>query len=312
LSTSPVGEALGDALGISPPDMLELNPASGAHSARVATAVEPLVAAGTCEGVSNFAFVLRTTDGARTAFPFAVDCALDDASAKVAAGFAGPALVDAIATAERGDLAGATAAWTRAFTLPDGARLREWLDAQSPSVSPVDRWITLRPAVGDVLEWTGSPTGGTTTWSHVTPSGTVELKKRDGLWVVDGAHLWSVASQAVEWSAPAAGKCTAATGSRTSLALVDAVGTDRLDIPFPSDRGGAMTVVGFGPTGVVVADDGASPGCPRPGVAGTRTIPLPGSAAADPQAPPVAAGPVRSTVTTNARAMYAAFAADPE
>lgn len=309
LQTSPVGEALADALGVAAPSMLDLAPASGAHSARVATTLEPLVSAGTCEGVANFAFVLRTTEGARTAFPFAVDCALDDAAAKVTAAFAGPALVDAIATAERGDLAGATAAWKHALTLPDGPRLGEWLEAQANGVAPVDRWITLRAAVGDVLEWTPSPTGGTTTWSHTTAGGTVELARRDGLWIADGARLWTLSAAPQPWTAKASGKCAAASGERTALALVDALGADRVDVPFPSERGGGITVVGFGGSGVVIADDGVSPGCPRPAPPGLRTIPLPGSTPAAATDPPPAAGPIRSTISTGARAAYGAFVA---
>lgn len=316
LQTSPVGEALADALGVAAPSMLDLAPASGAHSARVATTLEPLVSPGTCEGVANFAFVLRTTEGTRTAFPFAVDCALDDAGVKAAAGFAGPALVDAIAMAERGDLAGATAAWKHALTLPDGPRLAEWLEAQANGAAPVDRWITLRAAVGDVLEWTPSPTGGTTAWLHTTAGGTVELAKRDGLWIADGARLWTLSTAPEPWTAKASGKCAAASGERTALALVDVLGTDRVDVPFPSERGGSVTVVGFGPAGLVVADDGVSPGCPRPSPAGLRTVPLPGStpvapeaapAPAAPPATPLAPGPVRSTIGANPRAAYAAF-----
>ncbi len=313
LRTSPLGMALFDALGAIPPGMVDLTESSGAHSARVATTVEPLVAPGSCEGNANFAFVLRTSEGARTAFPFAVSCALSDSDTTTLDAFAAPVLLRAIGLAERGDAPGAAQLWQKALTLPDGGRLGEWLAAQAQGVDPEERWITRRASVGDVLVWTPSPTGGVTRWWHPTAGGPIELAHRDGLWLSDGRHLWTVQGHTEPWSAPVESGCKAATGERTALTVADVLGADVVPIPFPSTRGGVITLVGYAAGILTVSDDPSRPGCARPGAVQQRTVPIPGVQPSP--APTWAADRVTgaggySVVGEDPRDLYAVFTSD--
>lgn len=309
LQTSPLGMAFLDAFGAVPPGLLDLAAAPGAHSARVADTVEPLVAPGSCEGLAHFAFVLRTSDGTRTAFPFAVSCTLGEADTTTLSAFAGPMLLQAVRAAEHSNGAAAVEMWRKALTLPGGGRLGEWLAALAHDADPLDLWITRRAATGDVLAFTPSPSGGTTTWWHLSPEGVpLELAHRDGLWIAEGHHLWTVQGHVEPWTAPAEKGCKAASGERTALALTDALGSEAVPIPFSGSRGGVLTVVGYAAGVLTVADDGSSPGCARAGVAQTRALPLPGATPVTAPAWAVEqAGTAFSVIGDNPRDAWAAF-----
>ncbi len=314
--TSPTGASLRDAFGAAPPWVLDLVEADGVHSARVATTVAPLVTPGSCGGFAYFAFVLQTTEGTRTAFPFAVSCTLSDADVETLDGFAIPAVLTAVETAERGDVATAGQLWKKALGLTGGSQLSEWLTTQAGGQDPFDKWITRRAATGDVLVWTPSPLGGETTWWHAGADSTpMALAHRDGLWIADGAHLWTVREETEAWSAAAGGGCQAATGQRTALSLADVLGTQVIPIPALSDRGGAMAPTSYAGGVLSVTHDGAAPGCRKSGPPVVSTVALPDAQAATlpgwAASTAAGAGAV-SVVGDDVRQVYWAFAAEEE
>lgn len=284
-------------------DTLRLEALPGAHAARVASTAEPLVIPGACEGKARFAFVL-TSDAGQTAFPFAVDC-----RATLPEDAATPLFLTAFALAEDGDLAGATALWDQAVALPGGSRLVASLAATHPD--PKDALLTRRPSLGDVLVWDGAAT----VWWHLGPDGSVELARRDGLWVADGQRLWRWESAVEPWSVPASGGCKAASGERTNAALLDRVSGERVDVPFLGEgRGGAITPRQAGAGAIAVVEESPNAGCARASDPLPRTVRLPGERATalapDWAAAVVTGAPGHSVVSLSPWKLYAAFTAE--
>ncbi|MDP2306891.1 MAG: hypothetical protein Q8P18_12780 [Pseudomonadota bacterium] len=315
----PVGRLLEETVGAQLPGLLDLVPLPGMHSARVAAPTWPLVAPGACEGFARFAYVLAA-EGTRTAFSFAVPCAGPVESGPVESepvesGPVGPvestALTDLLAAfqlAEAGDVRGALDRWDRASKGPEGARLLTWMESVSPD--PRASLLLRGPAVGDVLLWDGVQT----TWWHPAEGGAVELARRDGLWVADGAHLWSWAPRAEPWNTPAVGRCKAATGEREAATLVDALGSNRVDVAFTvTPRTGTLTPVGVGAGAIEIDETPGEAGCAPLAPPIRRTLPLPGLAT-PPASPAWAATTIAdargaSVVSETPRSMFAAFTA---
>ena len=293
LASSPIGLRLGALLGAVPPGLLDLAAASGAHTARVSVATEPLVAPGLCIGEAKFAYLLTTPDGGRTAFPFAIPCegqTVDDTAATV--------LIRALEAAEAGQPGPASQLWDRAMGLSGASRLEDFLGTLPGERTELKELVTRRPAAGDVLAWDGAQT----TWWHDTGGEAVALGKMDGLWWVDGARLWKAEPVLAPWTASASGGCKAATGERTSWVLRDVFGTEQVAISFEAARGGTLTIQQVDGGGVVVIEEGGNVGCTKPAAAVTRTIPLAGAVASVPGAwAPVAEAKAVSVVGEGAR-----------
>jgi hypothetical protein len=261
----PVARLLGASIGAVPPGMLDLFALPGTHAARVAAPEQPLVVPGACDGLARFAFVL-TSEGARTAYPFVVDCA-----APPPEDVAVPDLLTAFGIAESGDAAQAVLLWDQAMALAGGPRLLAWL--QTLAEDPRDAYVLRRPAVADVLVWDGVAT----TWWHEGAAGARGLSRRDGLWVVDGPHLWRWDPRSEPWTAPAGGGCAAGSGERQAATLVDTVGGERVDVPFAdAPRGGSLTPRQYAAGAVTVVELSSNDGCGKPGVPLPRTVRLPG------------------------------------
>ena len=301
---SPVGRLLAAALGVptGPPDLLALEALPGAHSARVAAPKHPLVVPGACEGLARFAYVLAT-EGSRTAFSFAVDCAT--APEPSAAG----ELLAAFTLAEAGDPLGAAVRWDRALTLPAGPEVAAWMGTLA--ADPRDAFLVRRPAVHDVLIYDGTAT----TWWHTGERGPVDLARRDGLWLADGPHLWRWEERPDTWTAPATGRCKAGTGARQAVALVDAVGGARVEVPFTATpREGTLAVTRIAGRAIEL-EETATDACGKAPPPATRSLPLPEDRAA-PAAPAWAAQTTAGTlgftvIGESARALYGAFVAPP-
>lgn len=296
----PVARRLTETVGAPLPGLLELAPLPGVHSARVASPAWPLVVPGTCEGFARFAYVL-VADGARTAFTFAVDCAAPVEPSALSE------LLAAFTLAEAGDPFGAAERWAVATALPEGPRLLAWMETMAPD--PRTTLLTRRPAVNDVLVWDGAGT----TWWHRAEGGPVELARRDGLWVADGAHLWRWDPRIETWTTPAAGRCKAATGERVAATLVDMLGSERVDVPFTAAGAATLTPVRTGSGGLDIDEVAAPTACVKAPVSTPRTIPLPGGAAPLPKwaTVPAANAPGSSVVSRSPLAAYAAFTATP-
>lgn len=331
LPTSPLGQAIADHTGVVPPGMLNLVAASGAHTARVAGLLEPLVAPGACSGMARFAFVLTSPEGSRSAWTFGVPCdapppvPVKGQSALPEA--AGPSFLEAMIAAEAGDAPAASSAWDRASDLADGARLLEHFRSLNTDATadPKDVWVSRRPALGDALVWIasapgadGSPLGpGETTWWHRGPDGPVEIASRDGLWVTSGAALWRALPKPEPFAAAAGGWCNAATGERMGLALVDVRGGPGVDVPFlGAARGGTITVRGYASGTLTVLEQEINTGCRQSAAPGTpRAVPVAPSDAMSEVQPPswigAAAGAAGgySVVTETAVAIFTAFTA---
>lgn len=307
LPTSPLGRAIEQHTGVVPPGMLDLVAAPGAHSARVAGMLEPLLAPGVCSGIARFAFVLTSPDGGRSAWTFGVPCdAPPNAPVKGQSALpeaAGPAFLAALAAAEAGDAAGASKAWDRAASLADGGRLLQYFSSlgSDPAADPKEAWVSRRPALGDALVWVaappaadGSPVGaGTTTWWHQGPGGPVQLASREGLWMSSGAALWRVLPKPEPFVAAATGGCKAATGERMGIVLVDVGGGPGVDVPFlGSARGGAIAVRSYESGTLTVLEQEVNTGCSKAAAAGApRAVRVQPSAVPAPDVPSEAAPP---------------------
>ena len=295
----PVGRMFEDMVGAAPPLLLELTPLPGAHAARVAAPPEPLVLPGACTGKARFAYVL-TSEGARTAFPFTVDC-----RAAVPDDAASPAFLTAFAVAEGGDALAAEGLWYKAAELPAGGALVAWMATLADD--PVATFIQRRPSASDVLVWDGA----VTTWWHETPEGPQALATRDGLWMVDGPRLWAWVKREEPWEAPAGGGCKAAAGTRTAGTLLDVLGGTRVDIPFVGPRGGAVTPRQAAGGAVTLLEESTGDGCPKPLPPTPSTARLPGdrmTALAPAWAAPLTDGkPGHSVVTEGPWRVFTAF-----
>lgn len=298
-ATPPVAKLYADAVGVAPTFLLDLVALPGAHAARVAAPIEPLVVPGACTGKARFAYVL-TAEGKRTAFPFTVDC-----KAAMPEDAATPVLLSAFAVAEGGDPGAAAKLWASAAELPAGRRIVEWMGTLASD--PGAAFVAQRPATADVLVWDGAAT----TWWHPSDGGPVALAKRDGLWIADGARLWTWEPRVEAWSAPAGGGCKAAEGERTAGALVDVLGGETVAVPITTGRGGAVTPKQYGARALAVVEEGTGDGCAKPPAPVPSTVRLPGDRAAP--VPPAWAGTLvagavgHSVVTEAPWRLYARF-----
>ena len=297
-TTSPLGSAIAAHVGSAPTGMLDLVAAQGAHTARVAGPAEPLVAPGACVGTAHFAFVLTSPDGARSAWTFGVACDVSPTAPGKGQALppdaAGPDFLAALVAAEGGDAAGASVDWDKALGEADGSRLLAWFAALDPATDPKLKWVTHRPATGDVLAWKpaavgadGHPMGqGTTTWWHNGPDGAVALAQKDGLWIVDGGRVLRSSATTEAVSASAEAGCKAGAATRTGLSLGDVSGGPAVDVPFlASPRGGSLVVQHYEAGNLTVLEQPIATGCAKPApVAPPRSVSLssPASPSTDP------------------------------
>ncbi|MFZ5477313.1 MAG: tetratricopeptide repeat protein [Myxococcota bacterium] len=174
----------------------QLAAADGAHTARVAESLHPLLLPGTCEGARTFALVLAEPGGAATAWPFTVPCPRGEPAGDTPAG----KLAVALLAAEAGDRAAAHAAWDEFARTKLGAPIVAALKAK---VGEDVRGAVLdaRPAAGDVIAWSTRDGKTESVWLHEVGDEVRVLARRPGLVVATPAGLRTLRATEEPWTA---------------------------------------------------------------------------------------------------------------
>lgn len=174
----------------------QLDQASGAHTARVAHALRPLLVPGSCTGDATFAFLVRSPGGAAAAYPFRVACPTTGA----AWGTEPDALLfAALELNDAGDRAGAVSTWDK---LAGMSAARPLLDAMRAVVpDPKAAVLDSRPSAGDFLVWTVKDGKPESAWVHADSAGAPRvLARRAEVVLAVGGALQALRATEYPWS----------------------------------------------------------------------------------------------------------------
>lgn len=173
-----------------------LDQASGAHTARVAHALQPLLVPGSCTGDATFAFLLRSPGGAAAAYPFRVACPADGASWATEPN---ALLFAALSRNDAGDRAGASAAWDKLAGMPAARPLLEAMQAVTPD--PKAAILDSRPSAGDYVVWSVRDGKTESAWVHADSAGAPKvLARRAEVVVAIGGTLQALRATEYPWS----------------------------------------------------------------------------------------------------------------